>query len=96
MRHALDVGAGFRIAELGRPRHAEDQFLLALADLAGALIDQRGEMFGPVGKEFLAGTQGQHVARPGAELDAVDRLGQEIVGTAEQGFVADVPSGRWR
>ena len=43
MRHALNVGPGFRIAEFSRPRHTENELLLALADLAGALIDQRGD-----------------------------------------------------
>ena len=41
----------------------------------------------PVGQKFLAGTQREHVAGARRKLDAVNRLGQKVVGASEQGLV---------
>ncbi len=86
--HALDVGAGLRVAEFGGARQAGDHFTLAIENLDGGLGDFLGQPGGAILQGFLVAPQGHHVEQAGAEFRAVDGLGQEIVGAGFQRRVA--------
>ena len=88
MCHALNVGAGFRVAELGRACEAGDRFALSAVDFLGRPQDLRGERMGAVAGSQVGPSQGQHVAHPGLEFMTIDRLVQKIGRSALQGVVA--------
>mmetsp|Transcript_10422 Transcript_10422/g.42406 ORF Transcript_10422/g.42406 Transcript_10422/m.42406 type:complete len:382 (-) Transcript_10422:962-2107(-) len=90
MGHAQDVGAGLGVTELRCPRQPQHGLQLAHAQRGGGPAHLERQV-GRVLQQAGAGPrEREQVAGAGRELDAIDRLGQEVIGPAGQGAVAGV------
>lgn len=90
VQHALDVGAGLGIAELGRTRQPGDGLALAVEDVGGRPAHLGGEGLGAVLVGEVGLAQLEHVAHARFKLARIDRLGEEVARAAVECRVAHV------
>lgn len=91
MRHAEDVGAGFRVPQLGGAGEPVDRLELAGAHPLGGLLHGLGELLGARLHGEPAAAHGQGVAHAGAELHGVQRAGEEGGRAHLERGVAELP-----